>query len=210
MGKNDTQHLTCAPPPGQLVRMLLITQVTRYLEFKVIEGSFVYKKGRIYKVPSTETEALASREFNSHGLNWSIRLFDFKLDRTEAFCIAQSLWNWESTRLVFRLKHGCAVHEIQCAKLLAAFIFNFFLFHIIGFYTNSMHVILIPLAIFFFCWKKILKCWISSMLFVVSDYGSAAKCSVLHSLSLHYEVLTPASSSQTWWDYSRSDASASF
>uniref|UniRef100_A0A4W4HPY7 Rab GDP dissociation inhibitor n=1 Tax=Electrophorus electricus TaxID=8005 RepID=A0A4W4HPY7_ELEEL len=45
---------------GQLVRMLLITQVTRYLDFKVIEGSFVYKKGGIYKVPSTETEALAS------------------------------------------------------------------------------------------------------------------------------------------------------
>ncbi|KAL4594101.1 GDP dissociation inhibitor 2-like [Arapaima gigas] len=40
--------------------MLLITQVTRYLDFKVIEGSFVYKKGSIYKVPSTEAEALAS------------------------------------------------------------------------------------------------------------------------------------------------------
>ena len=48
--------------PGQLVRMLLITQVTRYLDFKVIEGSFVYKKGAIYKVPVTETEALASSE----------------------------------------------------------------------------------------------------------------------------------------------------
>lgn len=45
---------------GQLVRMLLITQVTRYLDFKVIEGSYVYKGGKIYKVPSTETEALAS------------------------------------------------------------------------------------------------------------------------------------------------------
>ncbi|XP_049617125.1 rab GDP dissociation inhibitor beta [Syngnathus scovelli] len=45
---------------GQLVRMLLITQVTRYLDFKVIEGSFVYKGGKIYKVPSTETEALTS------------------------------------------------------------------------------------------------------------------------------------------------------
>ncbi|XP_061922522.1 rab GDP dissociation inhibitor beta-like [Entelurus aequoreus] len=45
---------------GQLVRMLLITQVTRYLDFKVIEGSYVYKAGKIYKVPSTETEALAS------------------------------------------------------------------------------------------------------------------------------------------------------
>ncbi|NWW40365.1 GDIB inhibitor, partial [Panurus biarmicus] len=47
---------------GQLVKMLLYTEVTRYLDFKVIEGSFVYKGGKIYKVPSTEAEALASRE----------------------------------------------------------------------------------------------------------------------------------------------------
>lgn len=45
---------------GQLVRMLLITKVTRYLDFKVIDGSFVYKQSKIYKVPSTEAEALAS------------------------------------------------------------------------------------------------------------------------------------------------------
>ncbi|XP_072285296.1 rab GDP dissociation inhibitor alpha-like isoform X2 [Pyxicephalus adspersus] len=45
---------------GQLVKMLLYTKVTRYLDFKVVEGSFVYKGGKIYKVPSTETEALAS------------------------------------------------------------------------------------------------------------------------------------------------------
>lgn len=55
---------------GQLVRMLLITQVTRYLDFKVIEGSFVYKAGKIHKVPSTETEALASgkRKMTEQGL----------------------------------------------------------------------------------------------------------------------------------------------
>lgn len=47
-------------PAGQLVKMLLYTEVTRYLDFKVVEGSFVYKGGKIYKVPSTETEALAS------------------------------------------------------------------------------------------------------------------------------------------------------
>lgn len=40
--------------------MLLITSVTRYLDFKVVMGSFVYKNGHIYKVPSTETEALAT------------------------------------------------------------------------------------------------------------------------------------------------------
>lgn len=44
---------------GQLVKMLLFTEVTRYMDFRVIEGSFVYKGGKIYKVPSTEAEALA-------------------------------------------------------------------------------------------------------------------------------------------------------
>uniref|UniRef100_A0A8C4T9P6 Rab GDP dissociation inhibitor n=1 Tax=Erpetoichthys calabaricus TaxID=27687 RepID=A0A8C4T9P6_ERPCA len=48
------------PMVSQLVKMLLYTEVTRYLDFKVVEGSFVYKGGKIYKVPSTETEALAS------------------------------------------------------------------------------------------------------------------------------------------------------
>lgn len=52
-------------PAGQLVKMLLYTEVTRYLDFKVVEGSFVYKGGKIYKVPSTETEALASSECGS-------------------------------------------------------------------------------------------------------------------------------------------------
>ncbi|XP_068162625.1 rab GDP dissociation inhibitor beta [Antennarius striatus] len=45
---------------GQLVSILLLAQVTRYLEFKVVEGSFVYKGGKVYKVPCTETEALSS------------------------------------------------------------------------------------------------------------------------------------------------------
>ncbi|EHA99282.1 Rab GDP dissociation inhibitor beta [Heterocephalus glaber] len=45
---------------GQLVKMLLYTEVTRYMDFRVIEGSFVCKGGKIYKVPSTEAEALAS------------------------------------------------------------------------------------------------------------------------------------------------------
>lgn len=51
---------------GQLVKMLLYTEVTRYLDFKVVEGSFVYKGGKIYKVPSTETEALASSKPLKH------------------------------------------------------------------------------------------------------------------------------------------------
>ncbi|MGH0135792.1 UNVERIFIED_CONTAM: hypothetical protein FKN15_035180 [Acipenser sinensis] len=64
MGKGRDWNVDLVPKflmaNGQLVKMLLFTEVTRYLDFKVIEGSFVYKGGKIYKVPSTETEALAS------------------------------------------------------------------------------------------------------------------------------------------------------
>jgi len=46
---------------GLLVQMLLHTDVTRYLEFKAVEGSYVYRRGgKIYKVPATDTEALTS------------------------------------------------------------------------------------------------------------------------------------------------------
>ncbi|KAG2219698.1 hypothetical protein INT45_001870 [Circinella minor] len=45
---------------GEIVRFLTHTDVTRYLEFKQIAGSFVYRDGKISKVPATETEAVAS------------------------------------------------------------------------------------------------------------------------------------------------------
>jgi len=45
---------------GSLVKMLLHTKVTRYLEFLVVEGSYVFKDGTILKVPATPTEALSS------------------------------------------------------------------------------------------------------------------------------------------------------
>ncbi|EFA86431.1 Rab GDP dissociation inhibitor alpha [Heterostelium album PN500] len=45
---------------GLLVKMLLHTQVTRYLDFKVVDGSFVYKTPKIQKVPATDAEALSS------------------------------------------------------------------------------------------------------------------------------------------------------
>ncbi|PVD24833.1 hypothetical protein C0Q70_15319 [Pomacea canaliculata] len=46
---------------GQLVQLLISTGVTRYLEFKSVEGSYVYKRdGKIHKVPADEKEALAS------------------------------------------------------------------------------------------------------------------------------------------------------
>jgi len=45
---------------GNLVKMLLHTKVTRYLEFRSVSGSYVYKDKNIHKVPSTAAEALAS------------------------------------------------------------------------------------------------------------------------------------------------------
>lgn len=45
---------------GMLVKLLIHTGVTRYLEFKSVEGSYVYKGGKISKVPVDQKEALAS------------------------------------------------------------------------------------------------------------------------------------------------------
>jgi Rab GDP dissociation inhibitor len=45
---------------GKLVKILLHTDVTRYLEFKSVEGSYVSKSSKISKVPATEAEAVSS------------------------------------------------------------------------------------------------------------------------------------------------------
>jgi Rab GDP dissociation inhibitor len=45
---------------GELTKILVHTDVIRYLEFKQIAGSFVYRDGKISKVPSTEMEAVKS------------------------------------------------------------------------------------------------------------------------------------------------------
>ena len=45
---------------GQPVKRLFYTEVTHYMDFKMVEGSFAYNREKIYKVPSTEAEALAS------------------------------------------------------------------------------------------------------------------------------------------------------
>jgi Rab GDP dissociation inhibitor len=36
---------------GKLVKILLHSKVTRYLEFKSVDGSFVFKDGKVQKVP---------------------------------------------------------------------------------------------------------------------------------------------------------------
>lgn len=45
---------------GNLVKMLLHTKVTRYLEFRCVGGSFVYKDQKLFEVPVTPQAALNS------------------------------------------------------------------------------------------------------------------------------------------------------
>jgi len=63
---------------GQLVKTLISAGVADYLDFKVVDGCFVYKKGKgVYKMPATATEAATTslmgffqkRHFKSF-LNW--------------------------------------------------------------------------------------------------------------------------------------------
>lgn len=49
---------------GNLTKVLLHTKVTRYLEFKSITGSYVYKAGKIIKIPATPNEAIYSPLMN--------------------------------------------------------------------------------------------------------------------------------------------------
>ncbi|AWP02809.1 putative rab GDP dissociation inhibitor beta-like [Scophthalmus maximus] len=53
-------HECCLPALGHLVKILVHTEVTRYLDFKVVEGSYAYKAGKVHKVPATEEDAQAS------------------------------------------------------------------------------------------------------------------------------------------------------
>ncbi|KAG9307634.1 hypothetical protein G9A89_023199 [Geosiphon pyriformis] len=45
---------------GELVKILTHTDVTRYVDFKQISGSFVYRDGKISRVPTSEIEAVRS------------------------------------------------------------------------------------------------------------------------------------------------------
>jgi len=64
LGKSRDYNVDLIPKfimaSGILVKMLIHTDVTRYLEFKSVAGSYVYKGGKIHKVPATDSEALKS------------------------------------------------------------------------------------------------------------------------------------------------------
>ncbi|CAB4385355.1 rab GTPase activator [Rhizophagus irregularis] len=64
LGKDRDYNIDLIPKfmmaNGELVRILTHTDVTKYLEFKQIAGSFVYRDGKISKVPASEMEAVRS------------------------------------------------------------------------------------------------------------------------------------------------------
>eukprot|EP00331_Platyophrya_macrostoma_P033501 CAMPEP_0176459688 /NCGR_PEP_ID=MMETSP0127-20121128/33455_1 /TAXON_ID=938130 /ORGANISM="Platyophrya macrostoma, Strain WH" /LENGTH=443 /DNA_ID=CAMNT_0017850731 /DNA_START=61 /DNA_END=1392 /DNA_ORIENTATION=- len=65
LGRNHLYNVDLIPKvlmcAGELVKILRATVVDRYnMEFMLIDNSFVFKSGKINKVPATETEALAS------------------------------------------------------------------------------------------------------------------------------------------------------
>ena len=53
-------HTHPAQANGNLVKVLVHTDVTKYLEFKAVDGSYVLNKQRVEKVPVTDWEALKS------------------------------------------------------------------------------------------------------------------------------------------------------
>lgn len=80
---------------GKLVKILLHTKVTRYLDFKSVDGSYVFKDGKIQKVPATPAEALTSalmgffekRKFR----NFLIWLYDYDKDKPSTYLKGMSL-----------------------------------------------------------------------------------------------------------------------
>jgi len=70
---------------GKLVHALFYSGVTRYLEFKQLEGSYVYKTGgKVWKVPSTPTEAMTSSLMGMFQKNYFRKflrdVYNFKAD----------------------------------------------------------------------------------------------------------------------------------
>jgi Rab GDP dissociation inhibitor len=56
---------------GNLVKMLVHTDVTRYLDFKLVDGSYCFKKGLgVAKVPASESEALGTKLLSLLQKNW--------------------------------------------------------------------------------------------------------------------------------------------
>lgn len=76
------------------------TDVTKYLEFKQIAGSFVFRDGRISKVPSTEMEAVRSPLMGLFEKRRAKKFFEFLQGWKD-----DDLTTHQGTRLTSSAKH---------------------------------------------------------------------------------------------------------
>lgn len=87
----------CPQANGNLVRVLIHTDVTKYLDFKAVEGSFVLNKGRVEKVPASDWEALKSPLLGLFEKRRAAKFFGFcqQYSATDS-----STWRgWDLTRM---------------------------------------------------------------------------------------------------------------
>jgi len=64
LGRSNDYNVDLVPKfimaDGKLIKVLIHTDVVKYLEFKACDGSYVYKQGKIHRVPASDMEALKS------------------------------------------------------------------------------------------------------------------------------------------------------
>jgi len=70
------------------VKLLIHTGVTRYLEFKSVDGSYVYKSGKIHKVPANEKEALTSGKLLLQQLRGDLYAYLCLFTTLNLYCLA--------------------------------------------------------------------------------------------------------------------------
>lgn len=109
---------------GTLVNVLLHTGVTRYLEFKSVDGSYVYRGGKISKVPATDVEAVRSNLMGMFEKRRCKKFFEFIQDWEENDASTHKGFDLErdNMRAVYDkfglekdtmdfLGHACALHR---------------------------------------------------------------------------------------------------
>lgn len=95
---------------GDLVKILLLTKVTDYLEFKQVEGSYVVKDGKVHKCPATPKEALASSLMGM-----------FEKRRFKSFLTFCSDYEAEEPKTHLPSKKGKPVSDMTAHELFKAF-----------------------------------------------------------------------------------------
>ena len=96
-------------PAGNLVKMLVATDVTRYLDFKLIDGCYVYKKDAgIFKVPATVDEARSTSLLSLMQKNWLRSLLQaidaYKLEDPKSWKGGKD-WSKITTKELFEYVH---------------------------------------------------------------------------------------------------------